>query len=262
MLGCALRRSCRPLLRPSFAWNFVPWNVNRPFRDVLKADCAMIARFLESLQSWLPVHLRLLIITREPPSVLYTGTKTELAQLPSGMQSEWQFFFVARVLHDHISALIAEVKAIDSAVYHVVNVDDAAIRTGLHAQQLAAFIDRPACAKDIFRHLRQAPSPLLDVLELTREDFTVNEAAGGFDILSPLKYHGLFERAPSYSWTMEALTNHSALAAVKLRGERIPALRQDELATPTPPRQPSGRRRAAPARQRSAGARGRQWGGC
>ena len=208
---------------------FVPWNVDRPFRAVLKADCAMLARFLESLSTSLPIRLRLLLITREPPSVLYTGTRSEMAQLPSGMNSEWRFFFVARVLHDHLSALVAEVKAIHPSVYHVVNVDDAILRTAHHAQQLAAFIDRSACARDIFRHLRRTPSPLLDVMDPMMEDFTVNEAAGGFDILTPLKYHGLFERAPSYSWLMEALTNHSAVAALAATKQAPDVLARDEL---------------------------------
>ena len=209
--------------------DFVPWNVDRPFRAVLKADCAMLARFLQSLSTFLPIRLRLLLITREPASVLYTGTKGELAQLPSGMNSEWRYFFVARVLHDHLSALVGEVKAIHPSVYHLINVDDAILRTAHHAQQLAAFIERPTCARDIFRHLRGPPSPLLDVMEPTLEDLTVNEAAGGFDILTPLKYHGLFERAPSYSWMMEALTNHSAIAAVRASGQTPDALVLDEL---------------------------------
>ena len=121
---------------PMIRIDFIPWNVDRPFRAVLKADCAMVARFFQTLSSFIPIQLRLLVITREPPSVLYSGTRSEIAQLPSGMNPEWRYFFVARVLHDHLSALIAEIKAIHPTGYHIINADDAVIRTAYHSQQL------------------------------------------------------------------------------------------------------------------------------
>ena len=186
--------------------DFLPWDINRPFRGVLKADVAMVSRFFESLASFLPVRLRLLLLTREPPAVLYAGTKLPSASIPTDLPLDWRFFFVARVLHDHMAALIGEVRAMLPSVYHVVDMDDLGIHTARQAQQLAAFIDRPACARPVFQHFRSYPPPNVTAARLP--DLTLTEAAGVLDISSSMRHHGLFERAESWPLTLDALSDH------------------------------------------------------
>ena len=195
---------------PVIRVDFVPWNVNRPFRAVLKADVAMLARFIQSLATFVPLELRVLVATREPANVIYAGTKSALKELPSEMDAGWRYFFVGRVLRDHLTALSGELRALHASVFHVLDMDDIVIRTAHHTKQLAAFLSRPHCAQPMFHFLRQQPSPLVSITQADLPDLSAAEAAGAFDITSHLRYHGLFERAPSATYTMDTLTAHSS----------------------------------------------------
>ena len=211
--------------------DFQPWHVNRPFRAVLKADVAMLARFIQRLATFVPMQLRLLLATREPANVIYAGTKTVLKELPSEMEESWRYFFVGRVLRDHLTALSGELRALDASVYHVMDMDDMVLRTAHHTKQIAAFLSRPQCALPMYRFLRQVPSPLVNLTANGLPDLLAAEAAGAFDITSHLRYHGLFERSPSATYTMDALTSHATYEEARTTKEGIAVLTPDQWTT-------------------------------
>ena len=213
---------------PVIRVDFIPWHVNRPFRAVLKADVAMLARFIQPLATFVPLELRILIATREPANVIYAGTKTALKELPADMEESWRYFFVGRVLRDHVTALSGELRALHASVYHVVDMDDIVLRTAHHTKQLAAFLSRPQCALPMYRFLRQVPSPLVNLTARNLPDLSAAEAAGGFDITSNLRYHGLFERSPSATHTMDALTSHASYEEAKASETGKAVLTADE----------------------------------
>ena len=215
-------------ISPVIRVDFIPWNVDRPFRAVLKADVALLGRFIRSLATFLPVQLRLLLATREPPNVIYAGTKSPLKELPSTLEESWRYFFVARVLRDHLTALSGELRALDASVYHVVDMDDIVLRTAHHTKQMAAFLSRPQCALPMYRFLRQTQSPLVNLTASDLPNLSAAEAAGALDITTNLRYHGFFERSPSAAYTMDALTNDLKYENARASAVAKPILTPDE----------------------------------